>query len=197
MSKKMKPVSVDKPISQLTQLEITCKSTRCDANLHSFHLNKTELKKLDGKRVCKDCGVDLIDWERVRKRNLKDSNFTIESLNTELFRSVFWNNDIIEPSAISKANKLSNEELREKAKKIIKQKIGKAKNFREGFQTEKTGNEITHYAQHATGTCCRPCLDYWHGIKEGKELTENELDFCADMAMLYINKKVPKINVKL
>src|SRR4051794_19559350 len=129
MSKKMRPVTIDKPVSELTPLDITCKATRCAENLHSFHLNKSQLKEYEGKRLCIDCGVDLIDWERVRKRDLNDSSFTINSLNTELFRHVFWQNEI-EPNAITKARKFTKAELKERAKKIINQKIGKEKNFR-------------------------------------------------------------------
>jgi hypothetical protein len=189
---KMKQVKVDKPISELSPLDITCKSSRCEENLHSFHLNKTELKKFEGKRPCKDCGADLIDWERVRKRDLKDANFTITSMKKELFRHVFWDNEI-EQAAITKAQTFTYSQLKERAKKLIKQKIGKAQNFNEGYQTKKKGDEITHYAQHATGTCCRNCLEYWHDIKIGTDLTEPELEFCADMAMLYIEKKVPNL----
>ena len=193
MAQKFKKVQTDKPVSELTPLDITCKSTRCKENLHSFHLNKTELKQFEGKRLCKDCGADLIDWERVRKRDLNDAKFTITSMKKELFRHVFWDNEI-DPTAISKAQKFTKGQLKERAKKLIRQKIGKAQNFREGFQTQKKGGEIIHYAQHATGTCCRNCLEYWHDIKAGTVLTDQEIDFCADMAMLYIKKKVPNLS---
>lgn len=192
MAKKFKKVEVDKPVSELTPLDITCKSSRCKENLHSFHLNKRELKKYDGNRVCKDCGEDLIDWERVRKRDLGDKDFTIDSMKKELFRHVFWENDI-DNEAIIKAQKFTRGQLKQRAMKLIKQKIGKAQNFHEGYQTKKKGNEIVHYAQHATGTCCRNCLEYWHDIKAGTDLSDTELEFCADMAMLYIEKKVPDL----
>lgn len=192
----MKNVKIDKPISELSPLDITCKSTRCEENLHSFHLNKTELKQYLGNRLCKNCAADLIDWSRIRKRDLNDNQFTIDSLNKELFRHVFWNNDI-DQNAIIKAQKFTYSQLKEKAKKNIKQKIGKAVNYHDGFQTTKTGDEITHYAQHATGTCCRECLEYWHGIKKGTNLTDQELEFCAAMAMLYIEKRVPNIIKKI
>lgn len=192
MENKFKKVQVDKPLSELTPLDITCKSSRCEENLHSFHLNKRELKKYNGNRVCKDCGEDLIDWERIRRRDLNDKDFTINSMKKELFRQVFWDNEI-EKEAILKAQKSTCKQLKDKAKKLIKQKIGQAQNFHEGYQTKKNGNEIVNYAQHATGTCCRNCLEYWHGIKKGTVLTDPELEFCADMAMLYIEKKVPDI----
>jgi predicted Fe-S protein YdhL (DUF1289 family) len=28
--------------------------------------------------------------------------------------------------------------------------------------------------QHATATCCRGCLEKWHGIPRGAELTDEE-----------------------
>jgi len=34
-------------------------------------------------------------------------------------------------------------------------------------------------AQHATATCCRSCLQKWHGIAKGKELTEEQIDYIA------------------
>ncbi len=33
----------------------------------------------------------------------------------------------------------------------------------DGRQTPREGNTI-FYAQHATASCCRTCIEYWHGI---------------------------------
>jgi hypothetical protein len=40
-------------------------------------------------------------------------------------------------------------------------------------QTPYRGHPI-FIAQHATATCCRECLEKWHGIERGRELNENE-----------------------
>lgn len=190
MRNKMK-VNIDKPISELSPLDITCKSSRCDDNLHCFHLNKKELAKFEGKRFCSSCGADLVDWPRVRKNDLNDSKFLIKSLNLELFRHVFWHNNI-DKKAIDKALSFDKEERRLRTKKEINKRIGKANNYREGYQTPKQGDEIANYAQHATGTCCRECLEYWHNIKKGVDLTEEQLDFCTNIAMLYIEEKLSR-----
>jgi hypothetical protein len=36
-------------------------------------------------------------------------------------------------------------------------------------------------AQHATGTCCRTCLQRNHGIEKGRELTTEEQAYVVDV----------------
>ena len=36
-------------------------------------------------------------------------------------------------------------------------------------------------AQHGTATCCRSCLQKWHGIPAGRALGEAEIAYVADM----------------
>jgi hypothetical protein len=54
------------------------------------------------------------------------------------------------------------------------------------------GNSI-FYAQHATATCCRTCLEYWHDIPKGRTLTTEEFDYCATLVDLYLDKKLPEL----
>lgn len=196
MAKKFKRVPAEVPVSSLTPLDITCGSSKCSDNLHCFHMSKTDVKKQGASGVCKDCGANLIDWKRVHKNDLKDAKFTFSSMKNELIRHVFWHTPI-EKEAIDKASSRTQVEMRERAKKIINQKIGKSQNYREGYQTAKTGNEIVNYAQHATGTCCRKCLEYWHNIPLGTELTNDQLEYCADLAMLYIEDRLNESSIQL
>jgi len=32
-------------------------------------------------------------------------------------------------------------------------------------------------AQHATATCCRGCIQNWHGIEKGRAMNEKEVRF--------------------
>jgi hypothetical protein len=41
-------------------------------------------------------------------------------------------------------------------------------------------------AQHATATCCRGCIQKWHGIKKGKELSDQEIQFLIELIMGWI-----------
>ncbi len=41
-------------------------------------------------------------------------------------------------------------------------------------------------AQHATGTCCRGCLEKWHGIPKGTELTQEQQEYIADVIIKWV-----------
>lgn len=44
-------------------------------------------------------------------------------------------------------------------------------------------------AQHATATCCRGCLEKWHHIKKGHELSKNEQQYIVNIIMTWIQKQ--------
>lgn len=189
---KFKRVPVDVPVSDLTPLNISCGSTKCDDGLHCFKTSERAANKFGSHGVCKECGANLIDWKRIHKNNIKDAKFIFQSMKNELIRHVYWHTPI-EKDAIDNALKSSKGELRIHAKKVLKSKIGSSHNVWDGRQTPMTGNEIVNYAQHATATCCRKCLEYWHNIKKEQDLTEEQLEFCTDLVMLYIEERVPNI----
>jgi hypothetical protein len=54
------------------------------------------------------------------------------------------------------------------------------------------GNTI-YYAQHATATCCRTCLEYWHDIPKGRQLTQQEFDYCTTLVDLFLDAKLPEL----
>jgi hypothetical protein len=43
-------------------------------------------------------------------------------------------------------------------------------------------------AQHATATCCRGCLEKWHGIPKGRELTASEQQYVVYIIMRWIDE---------
>lgn len=55
----------------------------------------------------------------------------------------------------------------------------------DGKQTPMEGHPV-FIAQHATATCCRGCIQKWHGIKKGKELTDQEIQFFVELIMKWI-----------
>lgn len=56
---------------------------------------------------------------------------------------------------------------------FIGQKLAPANPKNDGKQTPMRGHPV-FIAQHATATCCRGCLEKWHGIERGKALSEAE-----------------------
>jgi hypothetical protein len=56
---------------------------------------------------------------------------------------------------------------------FIDHRLAPAHPAKDGKQTP-TRNHPVFIAQHATATCCRGCLEKWHAIPKGHELTEGE-----------------------
>lgn len=44
-------------------------------------------------------------------------------------------------------------------------------------------------ARHATATCCRGCLEKWHNIPGGRELTIQEQDYVANVILQWIDRQ--------
>ena len=62
----------------------------------------------------------------------------------------------------------------------------------DGKQTPMRGHPAFK-AQHATATCCRGCLQKWHGIRKGKALTSGEIDFIVDLIMAWIKTQMKSL----
>jgi predicted Fe-S protein YdhL (DUF1289 family) len=61
----------------------------------------------------------------------------------------------------------------EHAADFIDKRLAPAEPANDGKQTP-TGNHPAFVAQHATATCCRGCLQKWHGITKGHALDAEE-----------------------
>ena len=61
----------------------------------------------------------------------------------------------------------------EHAAEFIARRLAPAAPPNDGKQTPWRGHPV-FVAQHATATCCRGCLEKWHGIERGRELTAEE-----------------------
>jgi hypothetical protein len=187
----MKPVTIDKPISELKPYEVKCSDTRCEQGFHYY----TSKVAPEGGKVgdCKECGDDTVDWKRIYLHDPEDVEYTFDSLKKELLRHVCWVNEI-DKKAILKAKQRGRKAIRLKAEEIIRKKLGHPiKSYFDKICTPKKGSEIINYGQHATATCCRICLERWHNIPQDVNLTEQQIDYCAGLIELFVNDRVPEI----
>ncbi len=61
----------------------------------------------------------------------------------------------------------------------------------DGKQTPMKGHPV-FIARHATATCCRGCLEKWHHIKKGIELTDNQVNYVVELIMAWIKEEYEK-----
>ncbi len=172
-------------------LAISCTDTDCENDLHCF-LQKS--KHRDGRRrsgPCRECDADLVAWERVRARDIGDVDYTFESLRHELIRHEFFHRPF-DQKAINHARRKGRRGMDTAAERRIRTSVGRKKHPREGRQTPYRDN-VLHYAQHAVAACCRKCVEYWHGIEGGQELTEDQVRYLTSLVLCYVDLRLPDL----
>jgi hypothetical protein len=63
---------------------------------------------------------------------------------------------------------------------FIAKRLAPAAPANDGKQTPMRNHPV-FVAQHATATCCRGCLEKWHAIPKGRELSEQERRYVLDV----------------
>src|SRR5210317_1157640 len=68
------------------------------------------------------------------------------------------------------------ETIRDHAYQFINSRVAPAFPKNDGKQTPMKGHPV-FIAQHGTASCCRKCIQKWHGIQKGRALNDAEVDF--------------------
>ena len=138
----------DQPPS-LEPLKITCTSSKCGEDLHCFKASR-KLKAANQVGQCRSCGATLVDWNRVKARDLKDAEHTFASLKKELIRHHFWHLPFSQ-HALNYAKRKGRVNLRKAVEQRLQKSVGSADPYRDGQQTPiKNIKNPIHHAQHAT-----------------------------------------------
>lgn len=108
----------------------------------------------------------------------------LDRLSKSKFRSSFHLKDkdilYIEDKGIDK--------IRNHAYDFVTKRLADTSNVTDGKQTPVKGHPV-FIAQHATGTCCRGCLEKWHHISKNKNMTEDDIKYVVDIIMSWIEKE--------
>ena len=83
------------------------------------------------------------------------------------------------------------DEIKKHAYEFINKRLKPEVIKNDGKQTPMKGHPI-FIAQHATACCCRNCLEKWHHIPKGRELTKQEVDYIVNVLITWIKKEVIK-----
>ena len=81
------------------------------------------------------------------------------------------------------------ETIKEHAFEFINSRIAGDFPKNDGKQTPMRGHSV-FIAQHATATCCRKCIQKWHGIGKGRALNPEEIDYVVALIMVWIERQL-------
>ena len=112
-----------------------------------------------------------------------------ERISQSAFRSRFR----LSPADREYIRSRGEETIRSHAEDFIRKRLAPAVPKNDGKQTPMRGAPRGHpvfLAQHATATCCRGCLEKWHGIRQGRELTEQEQKYVVNVIMTWIDRQM-------
>lgn len=189
------PASNASPKSKKPEsLGIKCTDSACEDNLHCFkRARSTKAKPAKPDGTCRSCGANLIDWPRVQQCDVTDVEHTFEQLRHELIRHHFWHVPF-DQKAINHAIRKGRINLYEAAHQRIATSVGRSRddNPRDGRQTGFTDNTL-FYAQHATASCCRTCIEYWHGIPADRGLADGEVEYLTELVTRYLDERLPEL----
>ncbi|MCC8127469.1 MAG: DUF4186 domain-containing protein [Clostridiales bacterium] len=82
--------------------------------------------------------------------------------------------------------------IRSHAQDFVSKRLAPAEPANDGRQTPMKGHPV-FIAQHATATGCRGCLEKWHRIPQGIELTKEQQEYVVNVLMEWIRKQMQKI----
>ena len=83
------------------------------------------------------------------------------------------------------------DKIQEHAQDFIEKRLAPSVIPNNGKQTPMRGHPV-FIAQHATATCCRGCLEKWHKIRAGKELTPRQKEYIVHVIMLWIKGEMER-----
>jgi hypothetical protein len=174
-------------------LGIRCRRSDCkNSNLHCFDTTVSKPRYALG--CCQDCGADLIDWTVFQSRSTDNFKEKFEYLNKEWIRHFFFNlpiPDRVETHAQEKGRLGLVELLESRFHRKSMQVFDRDWDRR---QTPMLKGTITDWARHATGSCCRRCLSYWHGVSVQDKLKDSDIEYLTALAMSYVTLRVPSLS---
>ncbi len=109
----------------------------------------------------------------------------------ELSKSKFRSSFHLKENMINYINNKGFNNIKNHAYEFINERLVPANPINDGKQTPMRGHPV-FIAQHACACCCRGCLEKWHHIAKGRELTNNEVNYIVMLLITWIKKEYTK-----
>jgi len=114
-----------------------------------------------------------------------DFDKLFEKLSRSKFRSSFK----LKPADIEYINERGMATIERHARDFITKRLAPAEPENDGRQTPTKGHPV-FIAQHATGTCCRKCLQKWHNFSQNKPLSGSDVNYIVLVLIAWIKNQV-------
>jgi hypothetical protein len=112
-----------------------------------------------------------------------------DKLFKKLSRSKFRSSFKLKPTDIGYVNERGMATIEQHARDFISKRLAPAEPKNDGKQTPTKGHPV-FIAQHATGTCCRKCLQKWHNISQNKLLSGSDVNYIVLVLIAWIKNQV-------
>ena len=116
-------------------------------------------------------------------------NNKLDSLSKSKFRSSFY----LRKYMINYIDEKGLDMIKRHAIDFVNEKLSPSKPKNDGKQTPVKGDPV-FIAMHACGCCCRSCLNKWHNIPKGRELTKDEKEYIVSLLMIWIIREYKNSN---
>ena len=110
----------------------------------------------------------------------------LNSLGNSKFRGSFHLNNKMKEYVLNKGMDV----IESHARDFINKNLKPAYIPNDGKQTPMKQIHPVFIARHATGTCCRGCLERIHHIEKNRELSEEEVNYVIEVIMKWIKREV-------
>ena len=115
----------------------------------------------------------------------KDDN--LDALFTRLAKSSFRSRFKLRPKERDYLQQKGFDVIEQHARDFVRDRLAPAFPKNDGKQTPMRNHPV-FVAQHATATCCRKCLQKWHNIPTGIELTDAQIDYTVRVIMTWLGR---------
>jgi hypothetical protein len=175
------------------EIKVSCTVTSCKDGLHYFGPTGRD-KATREVNSCKDCGADLVDWKTPRARSDERIGEVISMLQLEWIRHHYWHHHPLNERQKNYARRKGLAGLRARAESNIRKKVCVPNPQYWNYMGTPYDGTIVDCAQHATATCCPRCVEYWHGIKEGKVPSDGDVNYLVELIMRYVRTQMPDLS---
>lgn len=175
---------------------MSCKASNCKENLpwaerrHAFESPTGKLPSLGG--ACIACGrTGLVDWDFCHARDPAEIEALTRYLRLELIRDIYWG-AALPDRVIRNARKRSVGALHQSGELNLASalRVNHPKERRQTTFADTPKATIIHCAQHATATCCRECLEKWHGFPPVQPLGKRDIAYLSTLVDRYVERRL-------